>query len=120
MKIVDTSRCPKALYRALSIVAGRDAEPARGRAVEVDVGLQAAVLEIAGDIGELRHLLQPVGELVNPLAQFVRIDRLDRELVLRAADAVLDRQVLHRLHEQRDAIDLRQLGLQAPDDLSSR
>ena len=48
----------------------RDAEPARGRAVEVDVGLQAAVLEIAGDIGELRHLFQPVGELVHPRAQF--------------------------------------------------
>ena len=37
-------------------------------------------------------------------------------MVLRAADAVLDGQVLHRLHIERHAGDLRELGLQAPDD----
>ena len=33
----------------------------------------------------------------------------------RAADAIFDGQILHRLHEQRDAGHLRELGLQAPD-----
>ena len=37
-------------------------------------------------------------------------------LILRAADAVFDRQVLHRLHEERDALDLGQLRLQPADD----
>ena len=39
-----------------------------------------------------------------------------RVLILRAADAVFDGQVLHRLHVERDAGDLRQLRLQAADD----
>ena len=34
-------------------------------------------------------------------------------LILRAADAILDRQVLHRLHVERDAVDLGQRRLQA-------
>ena len=38
-------------------------------------------------------------------------------LVLCAADAVLDGQVLHRLHVERDAIDLGEHRLQAADDL---
>ena len=33
----------------------RDAEPARRVAVDLDVGLQAVVLQVAGDVGELRH-----------------------------------------------------------------
>src|SRR2546430_164558 len=40
---------------------------------------------------------------------------LDRVLELRAADAILDRQVLDRLHEERDALDPRELRLEARD-----
>ena len=36
----------------------------------------------------------------------------------RAAHAVLDRKILHRLHEQRDARHLRQFRLQAPNDVA--
>ncbi len=51
----------------------------------------------------------------HPDAQLVRIGILDGELVLRAADTVLDRQVLHRLHVQRDAFDARHSRLQIAD-----
>ena len=96
---------------------GRDAEPARRGAVELDIRLQPAILQVAGHVCELRHLLQPVDELVHPGAEFAGIHRLDGELVLRAADASLDRQVLHRLHVERDALDLGEFRLQAPDDV---
>ena len=36
---------------------------------------------------------------------------------LRAADAIFDSQVLNRLEEKRDAIDLGEFGLQAADDI---
>ena len=41
-------------------------------------------------------------------------------LILRAADAVIDGQVLHRLHEQPDALHFGQLRLQTADDFASR
>ena len=86
----------------------RDAETAGGRAVELDVGLQAAVLQVARDVGELRRLPQPVRESCASSRELSsRIDGFDRELILRAADAVLDGQVLHRLHVERDAVDRR-------------
>jgi hypothetical protein len=37
----------------------------------------------------------------------------ERVLILGAADAVFHRQVLHRLHVERDALTCRELGLQA-------
>ena len=70
-------------------------------------------LATSASCGDLR---QPLDELRHPRAELRRVGRLDGELVLRAADAVLDRQVLHRLHVERDALDLRELRLQAPDD----
>jgi hypothetical protein len=50
--------------------------------------------------------------------EVLHIHRFDGELILRAADPVLDGQVLHRLHVQRDSVDLRQLRLQSPDDVA--
>ena len=64
---------------------------------------------------------QPLDQPRHPVAELVRVGALERELVLRAADAVLDRQVLHRLHVERDALARRaSLRLQPPDDLASR
>src|SRR5439155_553662 len=48
-------------------------------------------------------------------ARVAGIRGLDRVLVLRAAHAVLDREVLHGLHEERDAVHRGELGLQATD-----
>ena len=40
---------------------------------------------------------------------------LETELILRPADAILDRQILNRLHIQRDAGDVGERRLQAAD-----
>ena len=45
---------------------------------------------------------------------------LEAVLILRAADAILDREVLHRLHVERDAGEVRDAALQAPDDVARR
>ena len=47
--------------------------------------------------------LQPRDQLRHPLAQPVAVRVLEDELELRAAHAVLDREVLHRLQVDRDA-----------------
>ena len=53
------------------------------------------------------------------VASSVGSGALERELVLRAADARLDRQVLHRLHVERDALDVRGTPLQPVDERAS-
>ena len=85
----------------------RDAEPARRVAVDVDVRLQALVLQVARDVGELAAAARSRSTSFGThVASSSRFGVLERELVLRAADARLDRQVLHRLHVQRDAGDV--------------
>ena len=54
-------------------------------------------------------------QLRRPVIQFLQVGIFQRVLILRAADAVLDRQVLHRLHVQRDAVDFLELRLQSLD-----
>src|SRR5712672_1619409 len=51
------------------------------------------------------------------MSQLFRVDILQAVLKLRAADAIFDGEVLHRLHEERDAIDISQLGLETPDNV---
>ena len=106
VKIVDTSRWPNALYSALSIAAG--VMPSRLAVVRSNSTYACSPpswksLATSASCG---RVLQAVGEPAHPGAQLLRVDGLDGELVLRAADAVLDRQVLHRLHVQRDAVDV--------------
>ncbi len=91
------------------------AEARGGVAVDVQVGLQALVLPVAGDVGELRQLLQPRHQLRHPLGEHVRVGVLQGELVLGAGDPVLDGQVLHRLHVQLDPGQVVEFGLQALD-----
>ena len=93
----------------------RDAQPRGGVAVDHQLGLQPLVLLVAGDVAQLRQRLQLVDELAAPSRQFLGVRVFQAVLELRAADAVFDRQVLHRLHEQRDALDLGQLRLEPAD-----
>ena len=87
----------------------------------VDVRLQPAVLLVAGDVGELRQRAQRVdAAAATHVRKLGRVGVLERVLVLRAADAVLDGQVLHRLHVERDAVDVGEPRLQPADDLASR
>ena len=79
---------------------------------------QALVLLVGGDVAQLGQRLQLLDQPRRPLRQLLRVGVFEAVLVLRAADAVFHRQVLHRLHVERDALDLGQLGLQAPDDVA--
>ena len=82
----------------------RDAEPRRGVAVDHQARLQPRVLLVAGDVAQLGQRLQAARRAAAPRrASSSASAILEAVLVLRAADAVLDRQVLHRLHEERDA-----------------
>ena len=77
-----------------------DAEARRRIAVDDQERLQAQVLVVAGHITELRQRLQLLHKARRPEAQLLRIGIFEAVLILRAADAVLDGQVLHRLHEE--------------------
>ena len=59
---------------------------ARGRrAVDADIGLQAALLAVGGDVGHARDLLHLVYYFGHPALQRVDIGTPQRELVLRIA-----------------------------------
>ena len=86
----------------------------RGRAaVDGQVDLQPLVLLVAAHVPQLRQLLQGLHQLGGPAVQFIDVRVFEAVLVLRAADPVLDREVLHRLHEQRDALELGELAAAA-------
>ena len=74
-----------------------------------------ARLLVGGHVFQLGQLLQFGDKLVGPLVQFVRVGIFKRVLVLRAAHAIVDRDVLHRLHVEMDARHLLQAGLQPAD-----
>ena len=81
----------------------RDAEAARSRPVDREIDGLAAVSEIAGDVGELGPRVQGLDEARHPGRECGDVGVLDDEMVLRARDRRVDRQVLHRLHVEADA-----------------
>ncbi len=96
-----------------------DAEARGCIAVDCDIGLQTEILLVTGDICQFRGLAQACDQLRHPDAQFGSVGIFEGELILGAADAVFNRQVLHRLHVQRDVADLAiQFRLQAADDVA--
>ena len=60
-------------------------------------------------------LAQRRHEFWRPSRQGRRVGAFQGELVLRAADRVVEGQVLNGLHVQRDAADIRGLAFQPPD-----
>ena len=94
---------------------GRDAQARGGVAVEDQAGAQTLHLLVAGHVAQLRLLLQFRQHARRVGVQLVGVGIFQRVLELRAADAVVHRDVLHRLHEQGDAGHLGQLRLQAAD-----
>ena len=93
-------------------------EARRGITDDDQARLQAQVLVVAGNITELRQLLQLLHKARDPEAQLFGIGIFEAVLILRTADAVLDGQVLHRLHEQCNALHAGQGRLQAADDIA--
>jgi hypothetical protein len=96
----------------------RNAEASGGVAVDVDIGDEPLRCEIARDVGELRQLAELVHELRGPFGKLGGIGVLQHELVLGLADRIVDREVLHRLHIERDAGDRLGRCGQATDDLA--
>ena len=70
--------------------------------------LQTDVLLVAGDVAQFRQGFSLAMNFGTHVGQFLRVGIFQRVLKLRAADAVFDGEILHRLHEERDAFDLRQ------------
>ena len=62
-----------------------DAEPRRGLPVDLDGGLQAALLAIGRYVGEPRDLAQALDHLGHPVIEHVEFGAPERELVLRSA-----------------------------------
>ena len=96
---------------------GQYAQTRRGIAINHQLGLQAAILLIGGDIAHGRQLAQLVDQSRGPDRQLLRVGIFHRILILGAADPIFHRQVLHRLHVQGDAVDLRQFRLQPADNI---
>ncbi len=90
----------------------RHAQARSSRPVDHQRHRQTAHLLVGRNIFELRQLLQPGDKAIGPVIQFVLVRVLQRVLVLRPAHPVIDRDVLHRLHEELNALHILQLRLQ--------
>ena len=95
---------------------GRDPEARGSIAIDDQMRTESLVLLVGCHVAQRGQGLQPVQQLRGPGTQLGGIRILEAVLILRAAHAILDGQILHRLEIERDAFDLRELGLQAIDD----
>ena len=71
-------------------------------------GIEAVQATVSRDIAELRQRLQHLHKARCPEAQLLWVWIFEAVLILRAADAVLDGQVLHRLQKEGNALDVGQ------------
>ena len=95
---------------------GQDGE-ARGEvAVDDQRGHEAAVLLVARHVAQLRESPEPLDEPRGPLGELPRVRVLEGILVLRAAHAILDGQVLHRLHVEGDPLHVLDRRAESADD----
>ena len=93
----------------------RKSQARRRVAVDDDVGLEAAVLLIAADVGENFDGAQFLEHLRRPLVELAEVVALQRELILRVAHPAADSQILNRLQVEIDAGDVRDLFADATD-----
>ena len=87
-------------------------------AIDNQMQLEAIGLLIGRNVGEFGTLAHFCEQARRPRGEFVWIGIFNRVLILRAAHARIDGQILHRLQINRDARDQLQLWLQARDDLA--
>ena len=87
----------------------RDAEPRSCNAVNHQRYGQPSRLLIGGNIFQFGQLLQLPDEPVSPVVEFIGVGVFERVLVLRSTYTVIDRNVLHRLHEQLNSLHLAEL-----------
>ena len=81
-------------------------EAGRLVAVHLHGELQTVGLLVAGGVGEFGQRAQTVEQLVGPGTQFGGVGVLQNVLVLRAADAAVDLEVLHGLHVEGNALEV--------------
>ena len=93
-----------------------DAEAACGLPVDLDEGAQAAVLGLGDGVAQHGRHAQLFNQAGGPQRDFLRTAADQRVLVLRAALAGADLDVLHRLEEHDHARHGRYRALQAVDD----
>ena len=90
-----------------------DAETRRSVAIDDELRAEALVLQIAGDVGDGRVLAELLHHFARVGGEFSGVWIFEGVLELGAADAVFNGEVLQRLEEELDAIDVGDLGLQA-------
>ena len=78
----------------------------RGVAIDRDVEQRSGICLVAGDVGNPGNALDLVQEERRPVVQLAGIGIDQRILILRARDASADRNVLRRLHVDRDTLQL--------------
>ena len=98
---------------------GRYAEPVGGVAVDIDSHGRGRVLLVRGDVLQLRQFAHLGFEDRRPVIEFSVVGVGQRVLVLCAAEAAADRDVLRHLHEEFCALDPGHFLAQALDDLIS-
>ena len=108
---------PERIVERLVDVLRLDAEACGLVAVDDQREGAAVGLLIGRDVAQLGQGLQLVGDPRRPGLQLVEIGVLQRVLILRPRQPAADVEILRRLHEERDALDLGQLRPQAGDDL---
>ena len=81
----------------------RNTQAASGGAVNLDIGLQALVLQIAGDINQLGQAAQPLQQGSGGGIEFAIVGAGHQKLVLRFGNPVFNAQVLHGLQIQLNA-----------------
>ena len=88
------------------------AQPRSGVAIYHEVGFKTAGTLITGNVPQLGNLLQPLQELGYVIGQLLGVGIFKCVLILRAADPVLDGNVLYRLHVEDDPGNLADVRLQ--------
>src|SRR5262249_52643920 len=95
-----------------------DAEITGGSAGHGGIPRQAVLLQIAGNVGDLRHLLEAGKQDRHPLLELLGVGVLQNEAILRGAHDSIDGEVLNGLHIELDAWKVGDLLLQVADDLT--
>src|SRR5713226_5820273 len=107
----------KGIVKGVVNVGEKNAEARGGIAVDGERSEKTLVQLVAGDVAKFGERFQFVDEARSPVSELLGVNIFEAVLELRAADAIFDSQILHRLEEERDAIDLGESGLKTADDI---
>ena len=99
---------------------GQNAEARRLIAIDADGKLRRAVLQVARGVGKLGQRLKLGENLRRPVIELGEIGVLERVLILAAADAAADGDVLRGLEHEAHALHLGELRAQPIDDVRRR